>query len=122
MPGMTDVTYANEIANQQIIEIPYDPSDIEIVGWFENASASSGVTGRAPGVGSGDLVGVRHSDYAATFRAMLDAHDLDGLLNKVVDTDRWVLNLYFIRFTRQETRLGGVGFRFRDEALRERIR
>ena len=114
-PGgiLTDIAIPNRADWDRSSVFQYGAEDIEIVGWFETDSASAGVTGRFPGFGSADLVGLRDSDYASTFGRLVEENDLDGMVNKVVDTQRWVLNLYFVRFSRYQTRLGGVGYRLR---------
>jgi hypothetical protein len=61
-----------------------------------------------------DAVGLDGSDYGSAFRELMETYDIDGLLNTTVDTEQWILNLFLVRFFEQETRLGGVGYRFRD--------
>lgn len=110
----SDVAHPNDMRGQERVEIPYDPSQIEIVGWVETAKASRGLQLRVQGQNL-DAIGIDGSDYGSAFRELMEFHDLDGLLNTTVDTDLWMLNLFFIRFMEQETRLGGVGYRFRDD-------
>ncbi len=114
-PGLAgaSVTYPEIAPVDTRADVPYNPGMIEILGWVETERLSSGITGRAPGFGSGDLIGLRASDYGGAFEQLRKEHNLDGLLNKTVDTERWVLNLYLVRFNRFRTRLGGVGYRFR---------
>lgn len=106
------VSYPNSILPDDVANIPYQSDAIEILHWVEKGRGSANLTGRVPGVPTTSLVGARRSDYQATYQQLLQENELDGLLNLTLDTKRWDLNLYFIRFTYHRTVLGGIGFRF----------
>lgn len=109
----SDVRHPDLVVSVDRLEIPYDPSQIEIVGWVETSRTSRGFSVRAYSQDV-EAVGLAGSDYGSAFIELMEEHALDGLMNKIVDTEVWQLNFYVARFYDQETRLGGVGYRFRD--------
>lgn len=122
-PGLlyTNTSEPNFIEKDDMREIPYDPSLIEMTGWYETKRFSTAFTGRLPIGGSRDLVAIKESDYASTFHEIIVENELDGMVNKTVDTRRWVLNLIIIRFSSWHTLVGGTGYRFTEEG-RETLR
>jgi len=108
----TDVTYPSVLADPPVIEIPYDPESIEIVGWVETRSASLGASAQIPGPKQ-DLVGVEKSDYATAYQDLMVRYDLDGLIDVVVDTEFHELDIYLAGGRKIGTVIGGVGWRFR---------
>lgn len=116
MPSVivSDVDYPNE-QQSAVTEIPYGSGRVEIIGWFETEEASGGLNARFPLAGSQDVIGVRDSDYQSTYRALLEANDLDGMVNVTIGTRRYVLNLLVLRGTLWETKVGGLGYRLKNE-------
>ncbi len=118
-PGLitSDVVFQNEIQPDPCPDIPYDPSTLEITGWVQSQKKSFNLIGRVPGTWDDEVLGMEASDYASTYRRILDEHNLDGLLNTTVDTRSFKLDFYLVGFSEQWTTLGGVGYRFRRGAL-----
>ena len=115
-PGLlgNDLACPNWAEDLDVACIPYNPADIEIVGWVENQAQSRGVYGQVPAYAGSQAVSERESNYAAAMNRLMEDNDLDGVLNPVVDTRYWVLNFYVIKFSKVRTRLGGIGYRFRE--------
>jgi len=109
----SDVTYPNVIEERSFEVIPYDSSRIELTNRLTTERTSAGLSGRAPATGSATLFGLEDSDYGSALRKLRDEYKVEGLLNTTVDTRRFVLNLFFVRFSAWETRVSGVGWRFK---------
>jgi hypothetical protein len=112
-PGIlsTDAVFPNEFQADEPVAIPYSPESVEIVGWVESSHRSAGLSGRIPGPFNDDITSERNSDFGSSFKELVTKHRLDGLMNEVVDTRHWVINLYFIKFESMRTIVGGVGYR-----------
>ncbi len=122
----SNLTHPNVLTDSPgVIDIDYDPATMELLGWFESDSVSMNLTGRIPGYPSGDVLGVEDADYGTVLGEIIIENELDGLMNVTVDTQRAVVNLFFLRYSDKRTRLSGIGYRFRagfDDGLRERKR
>lgn len=112
---ISTVTYPNSQQGTNTNRVVYSPVEIELHGWVERGRESFNVYGNLPGVGGANLVGAASSDYNSTYVGLLREHRLDGLVSSVVDTRIWKLDLIIVRFTRQRTYVGGMGFRLRGE-------
>jgi len=114
-PGFlgNDVGCPNWMEDFEVASIPYDPADIEIVGWVQDQAASTGIYGNVPGYVGSQAVSEEESNFGAVIDRLMKDNDLDGLLNPVVDTRYWAFDLYVIEFSRVRTHVGGIGYRFR---------
>lgn len=128
-PGtvFTRVTYPNRLSPNDAPLIELDADDIEIVGPVEGADGSFDFTVRfffqyvsptviVTGGGQGIVVASGDSGYASAFQNLARRNEVDGILNKYVDTQYYNLDLVLLRGDAVRTRIGGIGYRLKNPA------
>ncbi|MDK2971094.1 MAG: hypothetical protein PWP23_849 [Candidatus Sumerlaeota bacterium] len=118
--GYSGVDYPNRHDPDDIRIIQYDPDHVQIGEWHQRDDLSYNVTVSAFNV-SLSLVGEGNSAYRKSYEEILAKNELDGLLNQIVDTKVWYLNLWVIKFANIHTIVGGTGYRIVDPGARESL-
>lgn len=115
-PGVlhSSVVYPHTPDDVETDHVPYDPNRVQLTGWHARENESMNLTAVLfwlPGPNDVSVLGDRDSGYERAYRELLDDNRLDGLLNTVVDTQGWTINLWVARVSRLKTLVGGNGFR-----------
>jgi hypothetical protein len=127
-PGMlySSTTYPNLLQETDFNRPTFTRDDIEIVERIEKSSRSVCATTRLSTqylvgllsflTGSGSrIASVGDSGYGKIFKELARDRNVDGFLNKTVDTQVLTVDLLLVRIDRVTTSFSGVGYRFRKE-------